>query len=242
VFPSLINEKKMVTTKNGVAEENVSHERQLYAALFPGPREVNKTQAAVLVSFEELQRTFPERVLPARIDEIFRAWMEEEVRLPPKDRVRFNASLLNQLKRTHLPYKFDHYEYMSSMFYFQFQHSHRLPQYNIKLANDGFIYPSSSTLETNSSYNDVRPYHGSTGWSQLSDQTLQNHFKSLVAFAKIFLETDKVGGQVLYDETEERIDFRFKVQDGVVDKVRLVITFEPGHPLHWHDDDHWGSF
>lgn len=191
----------MVTTKNGSGEENASEERQLYASISPRPWEVNKLQT-VLVAFEELQRIFPESVLLSRVDDIFRAWMAAEARLPPEDRVRFDGSLLNQSfepKRTHLPYQFDHYEYMSSLIYFQFRHSQRLPQFNIKLANDGFIYPSASTLETNSSYNDARPYHGSTGWSQLSDETLQNHFKSLISFAKTFLETDKVDGQILYN-------------------------------------------
>ena len=90
----------MVTTKNGSGEENASEERQLYASISPRPREVNKLQT-VLVSFEELQRIFPERVLLSRIDDIFRAWMAAEARLPPEDRVRFDASLLVDLFAIH---------------------------------------------------------------------------------------------------------------------------------------------
>jgi hypothetical protein len=77
------------------------------------------------------------------------------------------------------------------------------------------------------------------GVSRLSGETMRAHFKTIATFAEQFLKGESVDGQVLYNEKQERIDFRFKTCDEAKDIVRLVITFEPGYPYHWHDEDKW---
>lgn len=213
--------------------ETETSDRGLYAAIFPSPSTVNRTNG-VFLSFDELSRLLPDRVLLARIDDIFRSWCEEEAKLASEKRI-----VCDQLdgKRRHLLYKFDHYEYLSAAFPVHFDN--RKSQYCIKLANNGFIYPSASSLETDPSYNDSVTYHGTTGWSRLSGETLRAHFKAIAKFAEQFFKGESVDGQVLYNDKQERIDFRFKTRDEAKDTVRLVVTFEPGFPYHWHDEDKW---
>jgi hypothetical protein len=47
--------------------------------------------------------------------------------------------------------------------------------------------------------------------------------------------------KVLYNEKMESMEFNLKLRDSHHDKVRLEITFEPGYPSHWHNDDFWGE-
>lgn len=204
-------------------------------AIFPSPSTVSRTNG-VFLSFDELKRLLPDRILLARIDDIFRSWCEKEAKLPSDK--RFVCDQLDE-KRQHILYKYDQYEYLSAAFPINFLD--RKSQYCIKLANNGFIYPSASTLETDPAYNDCFTYHGTTGWSRLSTETLQVHFTAIVKFAKQFFKGECVDGQVLYNDKQERIDFRFKTRDEAKDIVRLVITFEPGYPYHWHDEDKWGE-
>ena len=119
-----------------------------YGRIFPQQRTVNATNAFFL-SYEELSRLLPDRVHLARVDDIFRSWSEAEAKVAPEERIV--CDILKK-ERYHLTYEFDHYTYCSSMFYVHFLN--RKPHYGIKLANDGFIYPSSSTLETDPSYDD----------------------------------------------------------------------------------------
>lgn len=212
-----------------------SEERRVYDAIFPSPSTVSRTNG-VFLSFDELKRLLPDRVLLARIDDIFRSWSEKEAQLPSDK--RFLCDQLDE-RRQHILYKHDEYEYLSAAFPINFLD--RKSQYCIKLANNGFIYPSASTLETDTSYNDSFTYHGTTGWSRLSTETLHVHFKAIVTFAQHFFKGESVDGQVLYNDKQERIDFRFKTRDAAKDIVRLVITFEPGYPYHWHDEDKWGE-
>lgn len=44
-------------------------------------------------------------------------------------------------------------------------------------------------------------------------------------FAKSFLGTDAVVGQVLYNEHRERIDLRFRKADPAQDTIPLLVTF-----------------
>lgn len=214
-----------------MTETQESKERRFYSAVYPSPATVNRTNG-VFLSFDELKRLLPDRVLLVRIDEIFQAWSMEEATLPPEKRY-----ICDQLPegRKHILYKYDEYEYLAAAFKIDFEN--RKSQYCVKLANNGFIYPSATTLETDPSYNDSFTYHGSTGWSRLSTGTFKAHFKTIISFAKNFFKGEEVDGHVLYNENQERIDFRFKVCDHSKDTVRLVITFEPGYPYHWHDED-----
>jgi hypothetical protein len=216
-----------------MTEAQTSEERRFYSAVYPSPATVNRTNG-VFLSFEELKRLLPDRVLLVRIDEIFQAWSKEEAALTPEK--RYVCDKLPR-ERKHILYKYYEYEYLAAAYNMNFDN--RKPQYCIKLANDGFLYSSATTLETDPSYNDSFSYHGSTGWSRLSAETLKAHFKSIVSFAKQFFKGEEVDGQVLHNEKQERIDFRFKVCDHAKDNVRLVITFEPGYPYHWHDEDKW---
>lgn len=208
-------------------------DRAFYSGIFPKPSTVNETNG-VFLSFDELKRFLPDRVLLTRIDDIFRSWCEEEAKLVPEK--RFVCDQLHG-ERRHLLYKFDHDEYLSAAFPIHFDN--RKSQYCVKLANNGFIYLLASTLETGPSYNDSFTYHGTTGWSRLSRETMLAHFKTITKFAQQFFKGESVDGQVLYNEKQERIDFRFKTRDATKDIVRLIITFEPGYPYHWHDEDKW---
>jgi hypothetical protein len=71
---------------------------------------------------------------------------------------------------------------------------------------------------------------------------LSAHFKSILAGAKSVMgvvASDRIYGQVLYHEYDERVDFLFRNQD---ESSHVLVSFEPGFPEHFHKDDHWGEF
>jgi hypothetical protein len=221
-------------------DEPKSSDRDLCDAICPKAARV-KTRLIGL-TFEQLKTLMPECVRLARVDDIFRAWKEAHDNLLPADRVQCNLSISrNDEQRTHLHYEFDSHTYLSSLYYYHPRDTRRQSEFCIKLANDDFIYPHTSTLETNPNYDTSQNYHNGTGWNLLSTETLESHFQSIVQFANSFHGTDSIDGAVLYNENMERMDFRFKLSDPNLDKVRLEITFEPGYPSHWHNDDFWGA-
>ncbi|KAL3907618.1 MAG: hypothetical protein SGILL_008795, partial [Bacillariaceae sp.] len=110
------------------------------------------------------------------------------------------------------------------------------------LSNDGFIYPSRDTLSVDEAYDSSTPQNQRTGWVQLSDETVGENFPAILAGGKTFLglgEEESISVQVLYHEREERVDFKLQKEDG---SSRVLVTFEPGYPEHFHDDDNWGVF
>lgn len=128
--------------------DNPSSERFYYSSIFPSSSTVNPTNG-VFLSFDELMRLLPDRIMLARVDDIFRSWCKEEEQLSPDK--RFVCDQIN-FERTHILYKHDHNKYVSSAFGITFLNSQ--PQYCIKLANSDFIYPSAASLETDPTYND----------------------------------------------------------------------------------------
>jgi hypothetical protein len=114
-------------------------------------------------------------------------------------------------------------------------------QVEIKLSNDGFIYPSRDTLSLNHTYDSSNKHHKRTGWARLSDETIKTHFGSILAGAKSIMGAGKcelIDGQVLYQEFEERVDFLFQKKD----ESSRILIYEPGSPEHFHKDDPWGEF
>lgn len=206
-----------------------------YSLDFPHERRVELSRTIGL-SFRELQEMFRHRIRLSRLDDIFLAWKLPESNLSAANRIHMNMPAVNPNLR--ILYNFDNCTYRSTVGKIQLN---RGPdQFEIKRANDEFIYPSSDTLDRNTSYDSSLVSHNAVGWSQLSDATMTSHFKSLVGFAKSFLGTDAVVGQVLYNEHRERIDLRFRKADPAQDAIRLLVTFEPGFPEHFHENDHWG--
>jgi hypothetical protein len=207
----------------------VSEDRRFYSLVFPRQRRLD-------LKFYQLEEMFPRRVRLSRLDDIFRAWQLAESNMSAANRIHVNMTAVNPNLR--ILYDFDNFTYSSTVNKIQFN---RGPdQFEIKLANDGFIYPYCDAFDRNASYDSSCVYANADGWSQLSDATLTDDFKSVVEFAKSFLGTDDVVGQVLYNEHRERIDLRFRKADPAQDTIRLLVTFKQGFPEHFHDDDHWG--
>mmetsp|Transcript_206 Transcript_206/g.664 ORF Transcript_206/g.664 Transcript_206/m.664 type:complete len:201 (+) Transcript_206:275-877(+) len=191
---------------------------------------------AVGLTFEDLKELFPDRVLLARLDDIFTAWKASHDSLPSNKQVSMTYPTVGTQAR--ILYDYDHYTYRSTVAPIEINGA---PQIEIKLSNDGFIYPSHDSLSLNDTYDSTKTHHKRTGWARLSDETIKTHFGSLIAGAKSIMGAtgELVDGQVLYHEYEERVDFLFQKKNGT---ARILITFQPGFPEHFHKDDPWGEF
>ena len=215
-----------------------TEDRKLNNALFPAPGILVQLRN-LGVSFSELKAMFPERVRLARLDDIFVAWKESHDSLPSSHQVTMTYPAAGTNCR--ILYDFDNYTYRSTVASIKINGRNQL---EIQLANDGFIYPPKDSLAVNPTYNSNhnRTHHKRTGLVQLSDQTVKSNFPALLAGAKSILGvqgSEKVYGQVLYHDCEERVDFLFRKQDS---SWRILISFEPGWPEHFHEDDPWGKF
>ena len=78
--------------KTNDSDEEKSSERKFYDMVFPEARKVVKSygKQAAFASFGELAKALPDRVLLARVDDIFRAWTIAEGKLPPEKRIVFD--------------------------------------------------------------------------------------------------------------------------------------------------------
>lgn len=211
--------------KNDGNSENVnSKERQLYNAISVG------------LTFEDLKAIFPDRILIARLDDIFSAWEVSHDSLPSHKQVSMAYPAVGTQAR--ILYDYDNYTYRSTVAPIEVN---GLVQVEIKLSNDGFIYPSRDTLSLNPTYDSSKSHHKRTGWARLSDETIKTHFGSILAGAKSIMgaEGELIDGKVLYHEFEERVNFLFQKKD---ESARILISYEPGYPEHFHKDDAWGEF
>lgn len=208
----------MSDSDNGEKEQ--SNDRFLDRSTFPQPRTVNATNP-VFLTFEELNRLLPDRVHLGRMAISFNRGLRNKRNLGQESALSATTSRRSDnISRT------SHVRIWPLQILFK--HVLRLlfekkNQYAIKLANDGFIYPSSSTLETDPSYNGTYHYHGSTGWNRLSTGTLEAHFWSVIDFAKKFFKISDIQ-EVLYNENRERIHFRFKVSDPARDRLSVPLA------------------
>ena len=213
----------------------------MYDSLFPANRvvvQVNK----IGLSFEALRSLFPERVLLKRLDEIFLAWKRGHDTLPAPLKVSIAnppAGGFNGQSRVVL-YDYDNYKYRSTVL---FTHYHECPRIEIKLSNDGFIYPPRGELALNPSYQSGAVHHQRANWARLSDDTVRAHFPSILEGVKKILNRPEgtIYGKVLYHEIDERVDFLFT---NAVENPTfgVLVAFEPGHPEHYHRNDAWGVF
>jgi len=212
-----------------------SKERMLYNAIFPMPQKAVPMGAAG-PSFEDLKEIFPDRVLLARLDDIFSAWKDSHDSLPSYEQVSMAYPVAGTKAR--ILYDYDNYTYRSTVASIKVD---GVVQFEIKLSNDGFIYPSRDTLSLNDTYFSRNTHHKRTGWARLSDETVKTHFASILAGAKSIMGAmdELIDGKVLYHEFQERVDFLFQRRDG---SARILISYEPGYPEHFHKDDPWGEF
>ena len=218
-------------------ERGESTQRQLYGALFPAPNTAIQL-SAIGISYGDLERLFPDRVLLARLDEIFAAWKTSYEGLPAEKITESYPATRND---AFIRYNYVHYTYRSTVKAIKLD---GIRQIEIKLANDGFIYPPRDTLALNNSYNSDERHHQRTGWARLSNETVKVHFRSILSGMKSIFGTGDgqlIFGKVLYHEHEERIDFLFANGTEASSK-RILVTFEPGYPEHFHENDEWDSF
>jgi hypothetical protein len=147
-----------------------SAEPQLYDGLFP-VEGVALQVRHVGLSFSDLKTLFPDRVLLTRLDDIFRAWQISHDSLPPLKKVSMAYPAVGTKKR--ILYDYDNSTYRSTVASIEI--NERL-QIEIKLSNNGFIYPSRESLSLNPNCNSEGKHHKRTGWAQLSDETIKTHF------------------------------------------------------------------
>lgn len=232
----------MTSGTNDPPAADPSHERSFYDSLFPASRVVVQVNQ-IGVSFAALRSLFPERVLLSRLDDIFRAWELGHETLPAHLKVSVAnppTGGFNGQNRVVL-YDYDNYKYRSTLL---FTHYHDCPRIEIKLSNDGFIYPPRGELSLNHSFESDAVHHQRTNWVRLSDETIRVHFPSILGGVKKILNMqpeERVYGKVLYHEIDERVDFLF-VNAEENPTFGLLVAFEPGHPEHYHRNDAWGVF
>ena len=82
-----------------------SKERRLYNALFPIPQKA-VMMGAVGLTFEDLKELFPDRVLLARLDDIFTAWKASHDSLPSNEQVSMTYPAVGTQAR--ILYDYDH--------------------------------------------------------------------------------------------------------------------------------------
>jgi len=107
---------------------------------------------------------------------------------------------------------------------------------NIKLANDGFIYPKNSELTI---FRSTQPRHHSNVYIKL-DKVHLAKFTSLINFSKAYLGSRSLRVQLFYSFDEGRMDF--KAFDSSNTHLGVVITFERGPCYDGQfdpDEDYW---
>jgi hypothetical protein len=222
------------------SERGESVERQLYGAIFPTPNTAILLGAAGL-TYSDLEKIFPERVLLARLDGIFGAWNTSYEALDAADKITESYPANGTDSR--ILYNYDHCTYRSTVKAIKIN---GVRQIEIKLSNDGFIYPPREALALNSAYNSDKVHHKRSGWARLSNESVKTHFESILSGMKSILGTGEgelLFGKVLYHEYEERIDFLFSdTQHMGTGSKRILVTFEPGYPEHFHENDEWDEF
>ncbi len=229
------------TSANDPPAADGSSERIFYDSLFPASRVVVQVNQ-IGVNFEALRSIFPERVLLNRLDGIFQAWKQGHETLPAHLKVSVTNLPTGGVGQNRVVlYDYDSYKYRSTV---SFTHYHECPRIEIKLSNDGFIYPPRAELSLNPSYQSDDVHHQRTNWVRLSDDTVRVHLPSILKGVKTILNMqpqDRIYGKVLYHEIDERVDFLF-VNDGENPTFGVLVAFEPGHPEHYHRNDAWGVF
>jgi len=232
----------MTSGTNDPPAAEPSSERIFYDSLFPASRVVVQVNQ-IGVSFGALCSLFPERVLLNRLDGIFLAWKQGHDTLPAHLKVSVTnppaGGFIGQSRV--VLYDYDNYKYRSTVL---FTHYHECPRIEIKLSNDGFIYPPRGELSLNPSYQSDAVHHQRTNWARLSDDTVRVHFPSILEGVKHILNMEPEGriyGKVLYHEIDERVDFLF-VNAEENPTFGVLVAFEPGHPEHHQRNDAWGAF
>ena len=184
------------------------------------------------LTVEQLKAIFPERILLARLDDIFAAWKVANDARPAEDR---QVSMAYPAMGTQavIIYEYEQFEYRSTVTKID---PRNIPQVEIKLSNDGIINPPRDTN------NSKATHQKRIGWCRLSDETIKAHFPAILAGCKAIMRTaegELIQGKVLYHEIQDRVDFFFERNDK---SASVLITFEPGDPEHFHNNDEWGKF
>jgi hypothetical protein len=218
-------------------DRNPEASGQFYDGLFP-VKGVTVQVRRVGLSFSDLATLFPDRVLLSRLDDIFRAWQSRSHDgLPSDKKVSMAYPAVDTTCR--ILYDYDKNTYHSTVASIEIN-ARLCLQIQIKLSNDGFIYPFRESLSLNPTYNSGEKHRKRTGWAQLADETIKTHFKSILEGVKSVMgvvASDRIFGQVLYHEFEERVDFLFRNQDE--SSAHVLVSFEAGFPENFHKDDRY---
>lgn len=104
--------------------------------------------------------------------------------------------------------------------------------FNLRLSNDGFLYPPSGELQKMKST--TVEHHNSARWYLLHRDELSK-LPRVVELAKNVLGTSETPKcSLFYNEAIQRMDLKFKFEDKGV-----CIQFEPGYPETYFDEDLW---
>lgn len=105
---------------------------------------------------------------------------------------------------------------------------------NLRLSNDGFLYPPSNQLTLKVAK--TVPNHNCDGWHLLDESELAK-FPRAIMFAQTILGTsDRPPCFLYYHEDEQRMDLKFR---DVTSTRYVFVQFEPGYPVHDFTDDLW---
>jgi hypothetical protein len=148
------------------------------------------------LTYEQLRTMLPERFDLAVLDVVFQSWHAVT-------NGKLGALTLNDpTARFEIVFEHDHHLYRSDSYIshcINKQDTER--KLNIKLPNNGFIYPHFSVFKS------AAPRHRSTTFVKL-DRSHLNQFPHLIAFAKLYLNASEVHCQLFYDYENYKFDFK----------------------------------
>jgi hypothetical protein len=167
-----------------------------------------------------------DRFLLNNLDEIFNSWKSA------LDAGNYQLPSTVMQGSLYLPYLHDHHTYLSTMYLMSLLTGQT--NLEIKLANNGFIYPHDGELQVDR--RGVSRHHGN-GWCVLNKSNLI-HFKKMFNFCKQYLGDDgSLCCRLYYNFNCDRFDFKCHQKSS---NKGVVITFEPGYPMDDDlDTDHW---
>lgn len=209
-----------------------------YSSLFPFPRSVTNVSVPL---YQAAKQLFPEKFEKQIICDIFEAWNQQVALKELKDGPKQDANRFCRPKQ-YFGYLYDGIVYQSLVQTVSYKNptdSCLYTKLNIKLSNDGFLYPDPAELKVFKE--NVRRHYGTT-WCLLDRDELQNWFRPLMDFAVWWLQMSKkdLVFKLWYNFDFSRIDFfAFQKVEVNGEKLALTISFEPGGPMIDFEDDGW---
>jgi len=196
-----------------------SPEYEFYRSLFPGAGAFVRPLGGL--QYDQAKALFADRFKLTHLTEILNSWQNSAPQLTTDNFDNYYG------KEVVYFYHYDKLLYRSTLWGTTWQEpkgKRLIRSLNIKLSNDGFLYPHTNELKVFRS--DIRRHDGDSHWTLLDREQAITTFSHHIAFAKSYFKTTKVlDVKVFYNFFMDRIDFKAWFGED-----ELVISYEPGFP------------